>query len=52
MLRPEDIEQIHSIGASLALVEHWNQKSDIFQQYDIDVLSIGNPMNAKNILNL
>jgi len=51
MLRPTDIEQIHSIGAAMVLIEYWNQNSDIFRQYDIDVLSVGSPMDARKILN-
>jgi len=51
MLRPEDIEQIHSIGAAMVLIEYWNQNSDIFQQHDIDVLSVGNPVESRKILN-
>jgi glycerophosphoryl diester phosphodiesterase len=49
MLRPGDIEQIHSIGAAMVLIEYWNQNNDVFQQYDIDVLSVGNPLEAKKI---
>jgi glycerophosphoryl diester phosphodiesterase len=48
---PEDIEQIHSIGAALVLVGYWNQNNKLFQQYDIDVLSVGNPVEGKKILN-
>jgi len=51
MLRPEDIEQIHSIGAAMVLIEYWNQNSDIFQQHDIDVLSVGNHVESRKILN-
>jgi len=51
MLRPEDIERIHSIGAAVILIEYWNQNSDLFQQFDIDVLSVGNPVDARKILN-
>jgi glycerophosphoryl diester phosphodiesterase len=50
MLRPVDIEQIHSIGAAMVLIEFWNQNSDIFQQYDIDVFSVGNPVDGRRIL--
>lgn len=50
LFRPEDIEQIHSIGAALALVGYWDQNSELFQQYNIDVLSVGNPINARKIL--
>jgi glycerophosphoryl diester phosphodiesterase len=51
MFRPEDIERIHSIGAAIVLIEYWNQSNDLFQQYDIDVLSCGNPIEARSILN-
>ena len=51
ILRPEDIEQFHSVGAAVVLVEYWNQNSDLFQQFDIDVLSVGNPVDARKILN-
>lgn len=51
MLRPADVEQIHSIGAALVLIEFWNQNSNIFQQYDIDVLSVSNPVDGRKILN-
>jgi glycerophosphoryl diester phosphodiesterase len=52
ILRPEDIEQFHSIDAAVVLVEYWNQKSDFFRRYEIDVLSCGNPLEASKILNL
>lgn len=51
MFRPVDIEQIHSIGAAMVLIEYWNQNSNIFQQYDIDVLSVGNPVDGRKIMN-
>lgn len=51
ILRPEDIEQIHSVGAAMVLIEYWNQNSDLFRQYDIDVLSCGSPVDARRILN-
>jgi len=51
ILRPEDIEQFHSIGAAVALIEYWNQNSDFFYRYEIDVLSYGNPLDARKILN-
>jgi glycerophosphoryl diester phosphodiesterase len=51
LFRPEDIEQIHSIGAALVLIGYWNQNSELFRQYDIDVLSVGNPIEARKILN-
>lgn len=52
MLRPEDIEQVHSIGAAVVLIEYWNKNSDLFRQFDIDVLSCGNPVEARKILNV
>jgi len=51
MLRSEDIEQIHSIGAAMVLVDYWDQNNELFQQYDIDVLSVGSPLDARRILN-
>lgn len=51
MFRPVDIEQIHSIGASMVLIDYWNQNGDLFQQYDIDIFSYGNPVDAARILN-
>jgi glycerophosphoryl diester phosphodiesterase len=51
LFRPEDIDQIHSIDVALALVGYWNQSSELFQQYDIDVLSVGSPADARKILN-
>jgi glycerophosphoryl diester phosphodiesterase len=51
ILRPEDIEQFHSIGAAVVLVEYWDQNSVFFQQYEVDVLSSGNPVEARKILN-
>ncbi len=52
LFRPEDIEQIHSIDVALVLIEYWNQNHDLFRQYDIDMLSVGNPVEARKILRL
>src|SRR5215213_1585653 len=51
ILRPEDIEQFHLVDTAVVLVEYWDQKKDFFHQYEIDVLSCGNPLEAKKILN-
>ena len=51
ILRPEDIEQFHSVGTAVVLVQYWNQNSDFFHRYEIDVLSCGNPLEANKILN-
>lgn len=51
MLRPIDIEQIHSVGAAMVLVEYWNVDGDLLQQNEIDVLSVGNPVDARKFLN-
>jgi len=48
---PEDIEQIHSKGIAMALVGYWNQGRELFQQYDVDILSVGNPVDGREILN-
>lgn len=51
LFRPEvDIAQIHSADAALVLVGYWNQSNDIFQQYDIDVLSVNSPVEGRTIL--
>ena len=50
MLRPVDIEQIHSTGTALALIDYWNQISDLLHHYDIDVLSCGNPVEGRKLL--
>jgi glycerophosphoryl diester phosphodiesterase len=50
ILRPEDIERFHSIGAAVVLVEYWNTDGDLFQKFDIDVLSCGSPQEARRIL--
>ncbi len=50
ILRPQDIEQIHLAGAAVTLIEYWNQNSNLFRQYDIDVLSVGNPVDGRRIL--
>jgi glycerophosphoryl diester phosphodiesterase len=50
MFHPADVEQIHSMGAAMVLIEYWNPDGDIFQQYDIDVLSVGNPVDGRRIL--
>ena len=51
LFRPEDIDQIHSIGAALVLIGYWNLNNELFRQYDIDVLSCGNPVDGRKILN-
>ena len=50
LFRPEDIDQVHSINAALVLVGYWDQNDDIFQQYDIDVLSVNSPIEGRKIL--
>jgi glycerophosphoryl diester phosphodiesterase len=51
LLRPDDIEQFHSRGVAVVLVEYWVQNSNFFNRYEIDVLSCGNPLEARKILN-
>jgi len=47
----EDIEQIHAAGISVVLGDLWNPNVDIFQRYEIDIFSHGNPLDARKILN-
>jgi glycerophosphoryl diester phosphodiesterase len=51
MFRPIDIEQIHSIGASVSLSGLWHADTDLFQTLEIDVFSHSHPVEAKKILN-
>jgi glycerophosphoryl diester phosphodiesterase len=50
MFHPVDVEQIHSIGAFVSLLQLWNLKSDLFHTLDIDIFSYGNPVEARKIL--
>ena len=50
MFHPVDIEQIHSIGAFVVLIQLWNLNSNLFQTLEIDVFSHGNPAEARRIL--
>ena len=50
MFRPMDIEQIHSIGASVSLSGLWHADTDLFQTLEIDVFSHGHPVEARKIL--
>jgi len=34
----------------MVLIDYWDQNSDLFQQFDIDVFSVGNPLDGKKIL--
>ena len=52
ILCPEDIAEIHSVDIALALVEYWNSTSDFLQRYEVDILSAGNPIEAKRVLKL
>jgi glycerophosphoryl diester phosphodiesterase len=48
--QPEDVEQIHSIGAFVTLNALWNPNTDLFRTLDIDIFSHGNPVEARKIL--
>ena len=51
MFRPVDIEEIHSIGASVSLSGLWRTDTDLFRNLEIDVFSHSHPVEAKKILN-
>lgn len=51
ILCPEDIEQFHSVGVAVTLVEYWNRDGNLLRKFDIDILSAGNPIEARHILN-
>lgn len=50
MFHPVDVEQIHSIGAFISLIQLWNLNGDLFRSLDIDIFSHGNPAEARKIL--
>jgi len=50
MFHPNDVEQIHSVDAFVTLGGLWNPSTDLFQTLDIDILSYGNPAEARRIL--
>ena len=50
MFHPVDVEQIHSVGAFVSLIQLWNLSGDLFQTLDIDIFSHGNPVEARRIL--
>lgn len=48
----EDIDSFHSIGTAVVLVEYWDTSGDIFQKFEIDVLSCGSPQEARKLLGM
>jgi glycerophosphoryl diester phosphodiesterase len=50
MFHPVDVEQIHSIGAFVSLIQLWNLTGDLFRTVEIDIFSHGNPVEARKIL--
>jgi hypothetical protein len=48
----EDVEKLRSAGISIALCEMWQPDFEYALQYDIDILSWGNPQEARKALNL
>ena len=50
MFRPEDVEEIHSVGISVVLGGLWNPNTDLFSSLDIDIFNHGNPAEARRIL--
>ena len=50
MFHPIDVEQIHSIGLFVSLVQLWNLNSDVFQTVEIDIFSHSNPAEARKVL--
>ena len=50
MFRPQDVDDIHSAGASIVMGGLWNANTDLFRQMEIDIFNHGNPSEAKKIL--
>src|SRR5262249_29716691 len=51
MFRPQDLDEIHSIGVSVVMGGLWNPDTDLFRSSEIDVFNHGNPAEARKILN-
>ena len=50
MFCPADVGQLHAAGISVVLGEVWNPDVDLFQSYEIDIFTHGNPVEARKIL--
>lgn len=50
MFRPQDVDDIHSAGASIVMGGLWNANTDLFREMEIDIFNHGNPSEAKKIL--
>jgi glycerophosphoryl diester phosphodiesterase len=50
MFYPQDVEEIHSVSASVVLGGVWNTSTSLFSEVDIDIFSHGNPAEARKIL--
>lgn len=51
LFRPSDLEDLHAAGIAVVLGEVWNPDVDLFQKYDIDIFTYGNPLKARQLLN-
>ena len=50
LFRPIDIERLHSKGIAIVLDGLWNPDADIFQKFEFDIFTHGNPVEARRIL--
>jgi len=50
LVRPSDIEQAHALGIAVALVEMWQPDFDLAKNLGVDIVSWGNPKEAKEHL--
>jgi len=50
VVRPQDVEQAHAVGIAVALVEMWRPDFDLAQRLGVDIVSWGNPQEAKQRL--
>jgi hypothetical protein len=50
VVRPQDVEQAHAVGVAVALVEMWRPDFDLAQRLGVDIVSWGNPQEAKQRL--
>ncbi|MEW5718391.1 MAG: hypothetical protein AB1817_07195, partial [Chloroflexota bacterium] len=50
LIRPGDVEQVHALGIAIALAELWQPDFDFVARSGVDIVSWGDPAQAKQKL--
>ncbi len=50
LIRPSDVQQLHDLGIAVALVEMWQPDFGLARCLDVDLVSWGNPEQARKAL--